>query len=140
MKVIVTGTLEKQIICLVNCRRNFRKTVKRRNLYLFYFILLVNMLQILSTLVFYLFSHRTNLGLATLTQFFSTLSSVLEYRATVVEAFKEMSRCTVNNSLLSNKDILLLLHKWSIIDKDLQLQDDLQALAQKYQITDLLSK
>ncbi|NXX39942.1 NPA1P protein, partial [Tricholaema leucomelas] len=92
-------------------------------------------LYVLITLIKYI---RTNLGLATLTQFFSTLSSVLEYRATVVEAFKEMSRCTVNNSLLSNKDILLLLHKWSIIDKDLQLQDDLQTLAQKYQIKDLL--
>ncbi|NXP74212.1 NPA1P protein, partial [Ramphastos sulfuratus] len=92
-------------------------------------------LYVLITLIKYI---RTNLGLATLTQFFSALNSVLEYRATVVEAFKEMSRFTVNDSLLSNKDILLLLHKWSIIEKDLQLQEDLQALAQKYQIKDLL--
>ncbi|NXN08847.1 NPA1P protein, partial [Indicator maculatus] len=92
-------------------------------------------LYVLITLIKYI---RTNLGAATLTQFFSTLSSVLEYRATVVEAFKEKSRFTVNDSLLSNKEILLLLHKWSIIQKDLQLQEDLQALAQKYQIKDLL--
>ncbi|XP_054247582.1 nucleolar pre-ribosomal-associated protein 1 [Indicator indicator] len=92
-------------------------------------------LYVLITLIKYI---RTNLGAATLTQFFSTLSSVLEYRATVFEAFKEKSRFTVNNSLLSNKEILLLLHKWSIIQKDLQLQEDLQALAQKYQIKDLL--
>ncbi|XP_069727208.1 nucleolar pre-ribosomal-associated protein 1 [Phaenicophaeus curvirostris] len=81
---------------------------------------------------------RTNLGLATLTQFFSTLSSVLEYRAVVLEAFKEMNRFTVNDSVLSNKEILLLLHKWSVIEKDLQLQEDVQTLAQKYQIKELL--
>lgn len=84
--------------------------------------------------------HRTNLDVARLTQFFSTLNSVLEYRAIVVEAFKEMSRFTVNDSVLSNKEILLLLHKWSVIKKDLQLQEDVQTLAQKYQIKELLSK
>lgn len=77
---------------------------------------------------------------AKLAQFFTTFSSVLGYRALVVEAFKEMSRFTVNDSVLSNKDILLLLHKWSIIEKDLQLQEDVQNLAQKYQIKELLSK
>ncbi|KAM6291490.1 nucleolar pre-ribosomal-associated protein 1 [Porphyrio hochstetteri] len=81
---------------------------------------------------------RTNFNLAVLTQFFSTLNSVLEYRAGVVEAFREMSRFTVNDGVLSNKDILLLLHKWSVIRKDLQLQEDVQALAQKYQIRELL--
>uniref|UniRef100_A0A669R695 URB1 ribosome biogenesis homolog n=1 Tax=Phasianus colchicus TaxID=9054 RepID=A0A669R695_PHACC len=81
---------------------------------------------------------RTNLDQAKLVQFFTTFSSVLGYRALVVEAFKEMSRFTVNDSVLSNKDILLLLHKWSIIEKDLQLQEDVQNLAQKYQIKELL--
>ncbi|XP_063202755.1 LOW QUALITY PROTEIN: nucleolar pre-ribosomal-associated protein 1 [Chroicocephalus ridibundus] len=81
---------------------------------------------------------RTNLDLAKLTQIFSTLHSVLEYRAIVVEAFKEMSRFTVNDSVLSNKEILLLLHKWSVIKKDLELQEDMQTLAQKYQIKELL--
>ncbi|NXW84799.1 NPA1P protein, partial [Alopecoenas beccarii] len=81
---------------------------------------------------------RTNLDLDKLTQFFSTLNSVLEYHAIVVEAFKEMSRFTVNDSVLSNKDILLLLHKWSLLEKDLQLQEDVQALAQKYQVKELL--
>lgn len=65
---------------------------------------------------------------------------MLGYRALVGEAFKEMSRFTVNDSVLSNKDILLLLHKWSVIEKDLQLQEDVQNLAQKYQIKELLSK
>ncbi|OXB79759.1 UNVERIFIED_CONTAM: hypothetical protein H355_013744 [Colinus virginianus] len=66
------------------------------------------------------------------------IRSVLGYRALVVEAFKEMSRFTVNDSVLSNKEILLLLHKWSIIEKDLQLQEDVQNLTQKYQIKELL--
>uniref|UniRef100_A0A8C9F4W2 URB1 ribosome biogenesis homolog n=1 Tax=Pavo cristatus TaxID=9049 RepID=A0A8C9F4W2_PAVCR len=81
---------------------------------------------------------RTNLDQARLAQFFTTFSSVLGYRALVVKAFKEMSRFTVNDSVLSNKDILLLLHKWSIIEKDLQLQEDVQNLAQKYKIKELL--
>ncbi|NWX15708.1 NPA1P protein, partial [Aegotheles bennettii] len=99
-------------------------------------IQLVNeFLYVLITLIKHI---RTNLDLARLTQFFSTLSSVLEYRAIVVEAFKEMSRFTVNDSVLSNKEILLLLHKWGVIQKDLQLQEDVQTLAQKYQIKELL--
>ncbi|NXD76883.1 NPA1P protein, partial [Halcyon senegalensis] len=99
-------------------------------------IQLVNeFLYVLITLIKHI---RTNLDLAKLTEFFSTLSSVLEYRAVVVEAFKGMSRFTVNDSVLSNKEILLLLHKWSIIKKDLQLQEDVQTLAQKYQIKELL--
>uniref|UniRef100_A0A8B9M387 URB1 ribosome biogenesis homolog n=1 Tax=Accipiter nisus TaxID=211598 RepID=A0A8B9M387_9AVES len=100
-------------------------------------IQLVNeFLYVLITLIKHI---RTNLDLAKLTQFFSTLNSVLEYRAIVVKAFKEMSRFTVNDSVLSNKEILLLLHKWSIIEKDLQLQEDVQTLAQKYQIKELLT-
>ncbi|NXN37943.1 NPA1P protein, partial [Rhinoptilus africanus] len=81
---------------------------------------------------------RTNLDLDKLTQFLSTLNSVLEYRAVVVEAFKELSRFTVNDSVLSNREILLLLHKWSVVKKDLELQEDMQTLAQKYQIKELL--
>ncbi|NXL64330.1 NPA1P protein, partial [Chordeiles acutipennis] len=99
-------------------------------------IQLVNeFLYVLVTLIKHI---RTNLDLSKLTQFFSTLNSVLEYRAVVVEAFKEMSRFTVNDSLLSNKEILLLLHKWSVVEKDLELQEDVQTLAQKYQIKELL--
>ncbi|NXG57504.1 NPA1P protein, partial [Hemiprocne comata] len=99
-------------------------------------IQLVNeFLYVLITLIKHI---RTNLDLAKLTQFFSTLRSVLEYRDTVVEAFKEMSRFTVNDSVLSSKDILLLLQKWSVIKKDLKLQEDVQTLAQKYQIKELL--
>ncbi|XP_074853089.1 nucleolar pre-ribosomal-associated protein 1 [Carettochelys insculpta] len=81
---------------------------------------------------------RTNLDFAALTQFFSTFSSVLGYRATVVEAFRQMGRFTVNENLLSNKDVLMLLYKWSIIEKNLQLQEDVQTTAQKYQVKELL--
>ncbi|NXW56243.1 NPA1P protein, partial [Eurystomus gularis] len=99
-------------------------------------IQLVNeFLYVLITLIKHI---RTNLDLTRLTQFFSTLNSVLEYRAIVVQAFKEMSRFTVNDSVLSTKEILLLLHKWSVIGKDLLLQEDVQTLAQKYQIKELL--
>ncbi|XP_061857913.1 nucleolar pre-ribosomal-associated protein 1 isoform X2 [Colius striatus] len=99
-------------------------------------IQLVNeFLYVLVTLIKHI---RTNLDATKLTEFLSTLSSVLEYRAIVVEAFKGMSRFTVNDSVLSNKDVLLLLQKWSVVKKDLQLQEDVQALAQKYQIKELL--
>ncbi|XP_039926851.1 nucleolar pre-ribosomal-associated protein 1-like isoform X2 [Hirundo rustica] len=81
---------------------------------------------------------RTNVDLAKLAEFFSPLSSVLEYRAVVAEAFREMRRFTVNDSVLSSRELLLLLHKWSLICRDLQLQEDLQALAQKYQNKELL--
>uniref|UniRef100_A0A8C8SFU0 URB1 ribosome biogenesis homolog n=1 Tax=Pelusios castaneus TaxID=367368 RepID=A0A8C8SFU0_9SAUR len=81
---------------------------------------------------------RTNLDFATLTQFFSTFSSVLEYRTTVVEAFRQMGRFTVNESVLSNNEVLVLLHKWSIIERNLQLQEDVQTTAQKYQVKELL--
>lgn len=77
---------------------------------------------------------------AKLIQFFSTLNSVFKYRVLVIEAFREMGRFTVNEHILSNKDVLLLLHKWSIIGKDVELQDDLQTIAQQYQTKELLSK
>uniref|UniRef100_A0A8C4VFM0 URB1 ribosome biosis homolog n=1 Tax=Gopherus evgoodei TaxID=1825980 RepID=A0A8C4VFM0_9SAUR len=81
---------------------------------------------------------RTNLDFATLSQFFSTFSSVLGYRATVLEAFRQMGRFTVNESVFSNKDVLMFLHKWSIIERNLQLQEDVQTIAQKYQVKELL--
>uniref|UniRef100_A0A803V723 URB1 ribosome biosis homolog n=1 Tax=Ficedula albicollis TaxID=59894 RepID=A0A803V723_FICAL len=80
----------------------------------------------------------TNVDVAKLTEFFSTFSSVLEYRAVVVEAFREMRRFMANDSVLSSRDLLLLLHKWSLVSKDLQLQEELQALAWKCQNKELL--
>uniref|UniRef100_A0A8C3XSH8 Nucleolar pre-ribosomal-associated protein 1 n=1 Tax=Chelydra serpentina TaxID=8475 RepID=A0A8C3XSH8_CHESE len=94
--------------------------------------------EFLYVLIMLLKHIRTNLDFATLTQFFSMFSSVLGYRATVVEAFRQMGRYIVNESILSNKDVLMLLHKWSIIERNLQLQEDVQTAAQKYQIKELL--
>ncbi|CAN8219678.1 unnamed protein product [Coccothraustes coccothraustes] len=75
--------------------------------------------------------QRTNVDLAKLTALFGTLSSVLEYHA-VVETFREMRCFMVNDSVLSSRELLLLLHKWNLVSKDLQLQEDLQPMAQKY--------
>ncbi|XP_070799661.1 nucleolar pre-ribosomal-associated protein 1 [Pituophis catenifer annectens] len=81
---------------------------------------------------------RTNLDPVEFIQFFNVLSSVLEYRTLVIEAFREMGRFIVNEHILSNNDVLTLLYKWSIISKDMELQDDLHVVAQQYQIKELL--
>uniref|UniRef100_A0A8C5WVB3 URB1 ribosome biosis homolog n=1 Tax=Laticauda laticaudata TaxID=8630 RepID=A0A8C5WVB3_LATLA len=86
-----------------------------------------------------LLSHiRTNLDPVEFIQFFSVLSSVLEYRTLVIEAFREMGRFIVNERIISNNDVLILLYKWSIISKDMELQNHLHVVAQQYQIKELL--
>ncbi|XP_070606470.1 nucleolar pre-ribosomal-associated protein 1 [Erythrolamprus reginae] len=80
---------------------------------------------------------RTNLDPVEFIQFFNVLSSVLEYRTLVVEAFREMGRFIVNERIISNNDVLILLYKWSIISKDMELQDYLHVAAQQYQIKEL---
>uniref|UniRef100_A0A670XPT4 URB1 ribosome biosis homolog n=1 Tax=Pseudonaja textilis TaxID=8673 RepID=A0A670XPT4_PSETE len=88
-----------------------------------------------------LLSHiRTNLDPVEFIRFFSVLSSVLEYRTLVIEAFREMGRFIVNKHIISNNGVLILLYKWSIISKDIELQDHLHVVAQQYQIKELLSK
>ncbi|XP_032914890.1 nucleolar pre-ribosomal-associated protein 1-like isoform X1 [Catharus ustulatus] len=83
---------------------------------------------------------RTNVDVARLMEFLSTLRSVLESRAVVGEAFREMRRFMANDSILSSRELLLLLlHEWSLVSKDLQLQEELQALAQRCQNTELLT-
>lgn len=77
---------------------------------------------------------------AQLTNFFRTLDSVLRYRATVMKAFKDMGRFTVNETVLSTKDVLVLLHKWSLIERDVKLQEDVRAAIEKCQVKDLMSK
>ncbi|XP_058378996.1 nucleolar pre-ribosomal-associated protein 1 isoform X2 [Diceros bicornis minor] len=81
---------------------------------------------------------RPALASAQLTSFFEALGSVLRYRATVMQAFKAMRRFTVNEAVLSTKDVLMLLHKWSLIERDVQLQEDLRATVEKYQVKELL--
>lgn len=75
-----------------------------------------------------------------LTSFFGALDSVLRYRATVLQAFRDMDRFTVNETVLSTRDVLLLLHKWSLIERDVQLQEDLRAAVEKHPVKELLSE
>nr|XP_006216094.1 nucleolar pre-ribosomal-associated protein 1 isoform X1 [Vicugna pacos] len=81
---------------------------------------------------------RPTLASAQLTGFFETLDSVLRYRATVLQAFKDLNRFTVNEAVLSTRDVLVLLHKWSLIERDVRLQEDLRAAAEKHQVRELL--
>ncbi|XP_008066646.1 nucleolar pre-ribosomal-associated protein 1 [Carlito syrichta] len=81
---------------------------------------------------------RPTLASAQLIAFFKTLDSVLRYRATVIQAFKDMDRFTVNETVLSTKDVLVLLHKWSLIERDLRLQEDLTAAIEKCQAKELI--
>ncbi|XP_030057993.1 nucleolar pre-ribosomal-associated protein 1 isoform X2 [Microcaecilia unicolor] len=73
-----------------------------------------------------------------LNEFFITLNSVLGYRTLVMKAFKEMGRFTVNEKVFSSKAVLMLLHKWSLVEKDVGLQDWLHTVAEKYSLKDLL--
>lgn len=84
--------------------------------------------------------HRPALPSAQLASFFGALDSVLKYRATVTQAFRDMDRFTVNETVLSTKDVLILLHKWSLIGRDTALQEDLRAAIEKYQVKELLSE
>ncbi|XP_031314662.2 nucleolar pre-ribosomal-associated protein 1 [Camelus dromedarius] len=81
---------------------------------------------------------RPTLASTQLTSFFETLDSVLRYRATVLQAFKDLNRFTVNEAVLSTRDVLVLLHKWSLIGRDVRLQEDLRAAAEKHQVRELL--
>lgn len=77
---------------------------------------------------------------AQLINFFWTLESVLSYRATILKTFKDMGRFTVNKVTLSTKDVLVLLHKWSLIERDMKLQGALKAVIEQHQVKDLMSK
>ncbi|XP_021040517.1 nucleolar pre-ribosomal-associated protein 1 [Mus caroli] len=81
---------------------------------------------------------RPTLASAQLMNFFWTLESVLSYRATIIKLFKDMGRFTVNKVALSTKDVLILLHKWSLIERDTKLQGELKAVIEQHQAKDLL--
>lgn len=85
-------------------------------------------------------SNRPTLASTQLMDFFWTLESVLSYRATVIKTFKDMGRFTVNQVTLSTKDVLVLLHKWSLIERDTKLQGELKAIIEQHQAKDLMSK
>ncbi|XP_059542298.1 nucleolar pre-ribosomal-associated protein 1 isoform X1 [Myotis daubentonii] len=81
---------------------------------------------------------RPALASAQLTGFFGALDSVLRYRASVLRAFQDLGRFTVNETVLSTADALLLLHKWSLIERDGELQGALRAAAERLRARDLL--
>ncbi|XP_012587730.1 PREDICTED: nucleolar pre-ribosomal-associated protein 1 isoform X2 [Condylura cristata] len=81
---------------------------------------------------------RPALAPAQLTSFFGALDAALRYRATVLRAFKDMNRFTVNETVLSTKDVLVLLHKWSLLARDVRLQEDLRAAVEKHPVKELL--
>ncbi|XP_027271372.1 nucleolar pre-ribosomal-associated protein 1 isoform X3 [Cricetulus griseus] len=81
---------------------------------------------------------RPALTSAQLINFFWTLESVLSYRATILKTFKDMGRFTVNKVTLSTKDVLVLLHKWSLIERDTKLQGALKAIIEQHQDKDLM--
>uniref|UniRef100_A0A8C6HE44 URB1 ribosome biogenesis 1 homolog (S. cerevisiae) n=1 Tax=Mus spicilegus TaxID=10103 RepID=A0A8C6HE44_MUSSI len=81
---------------------------------------------------------RPTLASAQLMNFFWTLESVLSYRATIIKLFKDMGRFTVNKVALSTKDVLILLHKWSLIERDTKLQGQLKAVIEQHQAKDLM--
>ncbi|XP_054569412.1 nucleolar pre-ribosomal-associated protein 1 [Eptesicus fuscus] len=81
---------------------------------------------------------RPSLASAQLTSFFGALDAVLRCRASVLRAFRAAGRLTVNETVLSTADALLLLHKWSLIARDGELQGALRAAAEKLRARDLL--
>lgn len=83
--------------------------------------------------------RRPALASAQLTRFFGALASVLRYRASLLQTLQDLGRFTVNEAVLSTADALLLLHKWSLIERDSELQGALQATAERLCARDLLS-
>lgn len=87
-----------------------------------------------------LLPNRPSLTSTQLTNFFWTLESVLSYRATIIKVFEDMGRFTVNKVALSTKDVLVLLYKWSLMERDTKLQGGLRAVIEQHQVKDLMSK
>ncbi|XP_073440651.1 nucleolar pre-ribosomal-associated protein 1 [Dendrobates tinctorius] len=95
--------------------------------------------EMLSVLMILLRHIRPNLEGVHIAQYFATLSSVLRYRRRVLDAFTEMGRFAINQQIFSSSKVLLLLQKWSVIEKDLDLQEKLSYLAKEYRIKELKS-
>ncbi|CAN2387608.1 URB1 ribosome biogenesis 1 homolog (S. cerevisiae) [Pristimantis euphronides] len=93
--------------------------------------------EMLSVLLILLRHIRTNLDAVHIHQYFGTLSSIVKYRRRVLDAFDEMGRFVINEQILSNSTALLLLQKWSVIEKDLDLQEKLGLLAKEYRVKEL---
>lgn len=64
---------------------------------------------------------------------------MLRSRATGVQALRDRDGLTVGESALSTRDVLVLLHTWSLIERDTVLQEALRAVAERFQVRELLS-
>ncbi|XP_033865183.3 nucleolar pre-ribosomal-associated protein 1-like [Acipenser ruthenus] len=80
----------------------------------------------------------TNVEFQTLAQLLKTLSSVLKHRTTALDAYKETGRIVLKERTLSGTDVLMLLHKWSLVSNDVHLLQPLLIVAKKYKVKDLL--
>eukprot|EP00062_Callorhinchus_milii_P017802 gi/632970596/ref/XP_007901740.1/ PREDICTED: nucleolar pre-ribosomal-associated protein 1 [Callorhinchus milii] len=74
----------------------------------------------------------------TFSEFLHMFSSIIQHHSRALGAYKETGWITINESVLSHADMLLLLHKWSVVGKEAHTQDLLRTLAQKYGIKKLL--
>ncbi|CAK6442115.1 unnamed protein product [Pipistrellus nathusii] len=81
---------------------------------------------------------RPALAPAQLTGFFGALDGALRCRAAVLRAARGLGRLAGNQAVLSASDALLLLHKWSLIARDSELQGALRAAAEELRARDLL--
>uniref|UniRef100_A0A4W3JEC9 URB1 ribosome biogenesis homolog n=1 Tax=Callorhinchus milii TaxID=7868 RepID=A0A4W3JEC9_CALMI len=73
----------------------------------------------------------------TFSEFLHMFSSIIQHHSRALGAYKETGWITINESVLSHADMLLLLHKWSVVGKEAHTQDLLRTLAQKYGIKKL---
>ncbi|XP_059506193.1 nucleolar pre-ribosomal-associated protein 1 isoform X2 [Stegostoma tigrinum] len=74
----------------------------------------------------------------TFAEFLQILSSVLHHRSGAFNNYKEVGWITINERVLSHTEALLLLYKWSIVGKEYHIQEELQTLAHKYEVKELL--
>ncbi|GCC30464.1 nucleolar pre-ribosomal-associated protein 1 isoform X1 [Chiloscyllium punctatum] len=79
-----------------------------------------------------------NIDNKTFAEFLQVLSSVLHHRSGAFNIYKEMGWITINERALSHTEALLLLYKWSIVGRESHVQEDLQTLAHKYEVKELL--
>uniref|UniRef100_A0A4W3JRC6 URB1 ribosome biogenesis homolog n=1 Tax=Callorhinchus milii TaxID=7868 RepID=A0A4W3JRC6_CALMI len=95
-------------------------------------------LHFINEFLYILSANYINVNL-TFSEFLHMFSSIIQHHSRALGAYKETGWITINESVLSHADMLLLLHKWSVVGKEAHTQDLLRTLAQKYGIKKLLS-
>lgn len=98
------------------------------------FLFINEFLFVLTILVQHIWIKMEN---RTFSRFLHTLGSVLQHRAGAFDDYKEKGWIALNEKVVSHTEILLLLHKWSVVGGESQTQELLQNLAHKYNIKEL---